>query len=776
VSERAGGRGLLAGLTRLAVQSPRRVLAATVLFLLAAGIFGVPVIKSLPAGGFKDPGSDSSRAAAVLANEFDIPEMQLIVTVQAEQGATSAAARTVGSELAATLSKLPYVAKVISAWTAPAPAAQSLVSIDGKTGLIVAGIRGGESEAQQHAKELTGLLNDRDGITVRAGGPVMNYLQANEQSEKDLLRMETIALPVTFIVLVWVFGGLWCAALPLAVAGTAVLGSLAALRLITLVTDVSVFALNLTIALGLALAVDYTLLIVSRFREEVASGTARDEALQRTMSTAGRTVFFSAMTVALALSALVLFPMYFLKSFAYAGVAVVALAAAASVVVTPAAIILLGDRLDSLDVRRWFSGPRGGGQRLSASASQTFWYRSVKWVMRRAVPVSTAVVALLLLLGAPFLNVTWGFSDDRVLPESASARQVGDELRAGFANDLNTNIVVVLPDVNGVDPVELDRYAQDLSRVPDVSAVSSPGGAFRDGRRVGPAVAPTDLSSAAAFLTVCSTAPLYSAASAHQLEMLRRVAPPGGRVVHMTGSAPINHDSSAGVTSRLPLVLAVVGAITAVLLFLLTGSVVLPLKALLLNVLSLSASFGALVWIFQDGHLGAFGTTATGTLMASIPVLMFCVAFGLSMDYEVFLVSRIREFWLSSGRGRLGNDDAIALGLARTGRVVTAAALLMVVAFGALISAQVSFMRMLGVGLTIAVVVDATLVRMLLLPAVMHLLGPLAWWAPRSLVRLHDKIGIDESAGRPPVAGPGLRPAPAVGDAQDVGPLPETVA
>ena len=541
--------------------------------------------------------------------------------------------------------------EVTSAWTAPPSAAPALISKDGKTGLIVAGITGGESDAQKHAKTLTDqLVHDRDGVTVRAGGEAMIYVQINGQSEKDLLMMESIAIPLSFVVLVWVFGGLLAAALPLAVGGFAILGSMAVLRAVTLVTDVSIFALNLTVAMGLALAIDYTLLIISRFRDELADGADREQALVRTMATAGRTVLFSAMTVALSMVAMVLFPMYFLKSFAYAGIAVVGFAAVAAIVVAPAAIVLLGDRLDSLDVRRLARRMLGRPEPVRRPVEQTFWYRSTKFVMRRSIPIGLAIIALLLVLGAPFLGIKWGFPDDRVLPASASARQVGDELRDNFAVDSATNVRVVIPDTTGITPAELDRYAARLSQVADVSSVSAPGGTFVDGAPAGPPSAATGIKDGSAFLTVGSNAPLFSPASEAQLDRLHAVSTPAGQPVQLTGVAQINRDSSEAITSRLPLVLGVIAAITFVLLFLLTGSVVLPLKALLLNVLSLTAAFGALVWIFQDGHLGALGTTPTGTLVANLPVLLFCIAFGLSMDYEVFLVSRIREYWLKSGK------------------------------------------------------------------------------------------------------------------------------
>lgn len=731
----------------LAIAAPRRILVIAALVMAAAGIFGVPVAKSLSAGGFQDPTAESAKATQLLAEKFNRGDMQLVISVTGDR-ADSPAAQATGTEIARKLEASPYVTEVTSAWTVPPPASSALISEDGKTGLIVAGITGGESGAQKHAKELTDeLVHDRDGVTVRAGGEAMIYVQINGQSEKDLLMMESIAIPLSFLVLVWVFGGLMAAALPLAVGGFAILGSLAVLRLFTMVTDVSIFALNLTVAMGLALAIDYTLLIISRFRDELAEGMDRDQALIRTMVTAGRTVLFSAMTVALSMVAMVLFPMYFLKSFAYAGIAVVALAALAAIVVAPAAIVLLGDRLDAYDVRRFARRVLGRPEPVRKPIEETFWYRMTKRVMRRSIPVGVAIIALLLMLGAPFLGIKWGFPDDRVLPQSASARQVGDQMRDDFAVDSATNVTVVLPDVTKVAPNELEQYASRLSDVADVSSVSAPGGTYVDGRRVGPPSAATGMAEGSAYLTVGSDAPLFSDASEAQLDALHAVPAPAD--VQLAGVAQINRDSSQAITSRLPLVLGVIAAITFVLLFLLTGSVVLPLKALVLNVLSLSAAFGALVWIFQDGHLGALGTTPTGTLVANLPVLLFCIAFGLSMDYEVFLVSRIREYWLQSDRTRAANDESVALGLARTGRVVTAAALLMSISFAALIAAQVAFMRMFGLGLTLAVLVDATLVRMLLVPAFMHVMGRWNWWAPAPLARLHERIGISESGEKP---------------------------
>ncbi|OMC54096.1 hypothetical protein A5745_20510 [Mycobacterium sp. IS-2888] len=748
---------MLQATARLAIAAPRRILAIAVLVFVAAAIFGVPVAKSLAPGGFQDPDSESARAIAVLTDKFGQSGQQMLILLTAPAGAGSEQARKVGTELVDELQRSPLVYNVSSPWTeTPAGAGADLVSQDGKSGLIVINLKGGETNAQQNAQTLSDeFVHDRDGVSVRAGGSAMQYAQINKQNQDDLVVMEAIAIPLSFLVLIWVFGGLLAAALPMTLGALAVVGSMSVLRLIALGTQVSVFALNLSTALGLALAIDYTLLIVSRYRDELAEGGDRDQALIRTMATSGRTVLFSAVTVALSMSATALFPMYFLKSFAYAGVATVGFVATASIVITPAAIVLLGPRLDSLNartlVRRALPKKMRRPDPVHRPVEQLFWYRSSKFVMRRWLPLGLGVGALLLVLGLPFISVKWGFPDDRVLPRSASAHQVGDELRTNFAHDFSTSVPVVIPDAAGVGPADLDRYAADLSRVSEVSEVSAPGGTFVNGNRVGPPAAATGMGDGSAFLTVSSAAPLFSAASDAQLKNLRAVPGPAGRPVELAGVAQVNRDSVDAVTDRLPLVLGLMAAVTFVLLFLLTGSVVMPVKALMCNVLSLTAAFGALVWIFQDGHLGALGTTPSGTLVANMPVLLFCIAFGLSMDYEVFLISRIREYWLQyrpakpiAKQAHAANDEAVAHGVARTGRVITAAALVMSMSFAALIAAHVSFMRMFGLGLTLAVFADATLVRMVLVPAFMHVMGRWNWWAPKPLARLHERFGISE--------------------------------
>jgi len=720
------------------------VLAVAALVAVAAGVFGVPVAKSLCACGFDDPSSESAKAKELLTDRFNVGDVRMMVTVSSPDGADSGAARAVGTELADDLMRSPHVVSVTSLWTAPAPERPALVSRDGKSGLIVAGISGDESKLQEYTKDLSDrLVHDRDGVTVRAGGDAMVNVEITEQSRRDLLLMESLAIPISFVVLVWVFGGVLAAAVPLAVGGLAILGSLAVLRGVSSFTDVSIFALNLSAAMGLALAIDYTLLIISRYRDGLADGVSRDAALAQTMATAGRTVVFSAAIVALSMAVMVVFPMAFLKSFAYAGVATVAFAALAALFVTPAALVLLGDRLHAMDIRRLVDRILNRQEPVARTVEQHALYRWTKTVMRHAIPAGLAVVALLLLLGAPFLGVKWGFPDDRVLPTTASAHQVGDEMRTQFPDDSATAVTIVVPDATGPTQAEFDRYATDLARVADVVGVS-----------------PVRIADGSAYLTVRSTAPLFSDASDAQLDGLHAVDGPGGREVLFAGTAQVNRDSVDAITSRLPVVLGLIVVIMFAVLFLLTGSVVIPLKALVLNVLSLSAAFGAMVWIFQDGHLGGLGTTATGILVANIPVLLFCIAFGLSMDYEVFLVSRIREFWLQTARTRADNDESVALGIARTGRVVTAAAVVMSISFAALIAAQVSFMRMFGLGLTLAILVDATLVRMVLLPAFMHVMGEWNWWAPKWMTKLHDRFGIEDGlvAKQPTASASTIRP------------------
>lgn len=751
-------------LTRIArgvIGAPKRVLLGGFALLLLCGVFGSQVSAHLAAGGFADPASQSSRAVDLLDKAFGRGGLPVVIELSTSgQGPilTDEQARAKSREIVSQLGEYHFVQHpILSLWDTPGAAA-SLQSGTGRSGLIVTTVAGGDKDAAKNAQQLHDRFSsDAGAVTVKVGGQAMVYSQVNKQTSRDLEISEVIAIPISFLALIWVFGGVIAALIPLVTGAFAIVGTAAILRGFTVFTDVSVFALNLTTVMGLALAIDYSLLIISRYREEVAAGKNRNDALVTSISTAGRTVLFSSVTVGLSMAAMAVFPMYFLRSFAYAGLGVVALAAVAAVVITPAVLALLGDRIDNLDirrpVRRLFRRPKP----VVKSAEQTMFYRTATFVLRHAIPVGIAVLALLLVLGAPFVGIRFGYPDDRVLPASASAHQVGDDLRNDYGQNASAPVTVVLPHAS-TDAAAVQAYQRRLSEVAGVTSVTGPDVTVATGRDVAPGdpTASRNASGGAEagsgrseILTVATSLDPFSTAGRDQLEALHHVHAPPGTDPLFSGLAQQNVDNVTSIIDRLPLVLGLIAVATFILLFLLTGSIVLPLKALVLNVFSLTATFGALVWIFQDGHLGGLGVEATGYLIANMPVLMFCVAFGLSMDYEVFLVSRIREAWLAGPRTRAGNDHAVAYGLARTGRVVTAAALLMAIVFAGLIASQVSFMRMFGLGLTIAVLMDATLIRMLLVPAFMRVAGRANWWAPASLRRLHDRIGLSEGPAGP---------------------------
>ncbi|GAA1953828.1 MMPL family transporter [Amycolatopsis minnesotensis] len=744
---------MLTRLADLGIRVPKRILGFAAFVLIAGAVFGVPVADHLSAGGFADPGASSTAANDLLAGRFHAGDPNLVLQVSAPGGADDAAARAEGERLVGALRGEPDARQAESYWTAPAPVAPGLRADDARSGLVVATVTGDDDQAPKRAAAIVDrlLADPVPGATVTAGGQAIAYHQVSDRVTADLTTAELVAVPLTGLVLIWVFGSVVAALVPLAVGLFSIAGTLALLRGLTAVTPVSVYAMNLTTALGLALAIDYSLFIVSRYREEARSGLAPADAVRVAMRTAGRTVLFSALTVGLSLAALAVFPVYFLRSFAYAGIGVVALAALASLVVVPALLTVLGPRLDALDIRvpirRWLRRPPP----RPVPAERSFWYRVASAVMRRAVPAGLAVTALLLVLGSPFLGVRFGYPDDRVLPPVSSSHQVGDALRTGFASNAAATITVVLPEVSG-EPGALDRYATALSRIGGVTGVSSATGTYAAGGQVAPPSGAPMVSGASAYLAVRTGLDPMSDEGKKVLEAVKAAPSPGEAL--FTGLAAENEDSVAALGDRLPLAIALIAATTFVVLFLLTGSILLPLKALVLNTLSLSATFGAMVWIFQDGHLSSLhGSTVTGYLVATMPLLMFCLSFGISMDYEVFLLARIREHWLESGRTPADNERAVSLGLGHTGRIVTAAAVLMAIVFAALATGSVSFMQMFGTGLTLAVLMDATLVRGVLVPAFMRLAGRANWWAPGPLARWHARYGWTES-GRIGESGP----------------------
>ncbi|MGW4530738.1 MMPL family transporter [Nocardia sp. NPDC004340] len=730
---------------RFAMARPRAVLVAALLLMLVCGGFGATVKSHMVGGGYLTGSLESVQANDFITKSFPGGNPNLIVMVSGDGGVNSPEVRAEAQRITDTLSHDSTVTGVQSYWANSATRpdlATALKSKDGQRGLIMATVTGTDTEVQNRAAVLSTELNgDRDGVQVRVGGMAGSFADINHQVEKDLLLAESIAVPVSALLLVLVFGSVIAALLPVGVGLFAIAATLGILRAMTTFMDVSIFALNMTSALGLALAIDYSLFIVSRYREELANGRDPRAAILRSVQTAGRTVVFSGLTVALALAALAVFPQPFFKSFAYAGVAVVVAAVGASVLLLPAALMLLGDRVNAWDLRKPVRRLLGRGEPAPKQPEETFWYKLVTGVMRRALPVAVVTAAVLLALGSPFLKAHFGTPDDRVIGTFASSRQVGDALRHDFTADMASSAVVALPGFHG-DTKEIGAYAARLSQVPGVPAVLSSDGVYVNGAKMAPGV-PQMAGPDGAYLSVGNRTAPYSAEGKQQLAELRAVPAPGD--VLFGGAAALNEDTMDSVITRLPLAGAIIAIITLILLFLFTGSVVLPVKALLLNLLSLTATFGAMIWVFEQGHgASLLGFTSTGSIDLFMPILMICLAFGMSMDYEVFLLSRIREEWLASDRSPEANTRSVALGVARTGRIFTAAAGLMAVVLLAVATSGVSPMKLFGIGLALAVVSDATVIRGLLAPALMRLMSTGNWWAPKPLAALHKRIGLEE--------------------------------
>jgi RND superfamily putative drug exporter len=733
---------MLKRLGRFAVRRRRAVLIGTVIGVILAGAFGGSVTKHLSNGGFTDPSSDSQRADDILAKTFHGGSPNLVLLVTARQRTVDDPSVTqAGTALTQQLGKEPGIQAAFSYWTLGEPA--PLRSKDSTEALVLARIRGNPDEVRDRVKELSPKYTRTDPtITVSVGGQAEVFRQVGTQVEKDLRKAETITFPLVLILLVLVFGSVVAAGLPLATGGIAVVGTLLVLQIIAALTDVSIFSLNLTTALGIGLGIDYSLFMVSRYREETRHGLSSDDAVVRAVQTAGRTVLFSALTVAISMAALLIFPLFFLRSFAYAGIAVVALALFGALVFLPALLAALGPRVDRLTL--WRHRPKEVGEGM--------WHRIAMFVMRRPVPIAAGVVALLLVLGAPFLGVHFGLPDDRVLPATASSRQVQQQIRTNFSSEEASALSVVAPDAGApgqARDAQVTEYATTLSRLPGVARVDAVTGSYAQGRQVAPPSPASQRFQGASgtWLSVVPSVEPISAAGERLVHDVRSTPAPFDTLVGGPSAQLV--DSKASIFGRLPLALGLIALVTFVVLFLMTGSVVVPLKAIVLNVLSLSATFGAMVFIFQEGHLAnLLHFTSTGTLDSAMPVLMFCIAFGLSMDYEVFLLSRIKEEHDATG----DNMKSVAIGLERSGRIVTAAAAILSVVFIAFATSEITFIKMFGVGMALAVIVDATLVRGALVPAFMRLAGNANWWAPRPLRRLYQRFGISES--EPPRAAP----------------------
>ncbi|MEV7522103.1 MMPL family transporter [Streptomyces sp. NPDC091371] len=710
--------------TRFVTARPRLTLLLVLVVTALAVFAGGGVADRMGSGGFEDPGAQSTLAARALEREFPDSQPNLLLLVDAAPGAAGVDDPAVAAEaerLTAQLAAERGVVGVGSYWRTGLPA---LRSEDGRQALITARVLGDEKTATEVLERIAPRYRGEHGpARVSLGGPAAVQREVNRTIQEDLLRAELIALPVTLVLLVLVFGSAIAALLPLGVGIVAIVGTNAVLRGLTEFTDVSVFAQNLTTALGLGLAIDYALFIVRRFREELAAGRDPAAAVGATLRTAGRTVLFSALTVAVALSAMLFFPMYFLRSFAYAGVAVVLIAAAAALILLPAALILLGDRVNSLDLRRIWQRRRPAEAGGSPGEPGRGWGRAAALVMRRAPLFAVATTAGLLLLGLPFLGVKFGTVDDRQLPKTAESHVVQQQIRDGFPGSPDGGLTVLTE--GGATPADLSAYRDRLARLPGVVRVDGPVGQGGGG--------------AYTYLSVVSEGEAVGQQAQDLVGEVRKVA--AGFPASVTGQAAVLVDSQKAITDELPTALALVVLATLLLVFLLTGSLLIPLQAVLLNALSLTAMFGAVVWVFQEGHLsGLLSFTSTGDIETSLPVLMFCIAFGLSMDYGVFLISRIKEEYDRTG----DHEGAVRTGLARTGGLITAAALILAVVMVAIGTSRVTNTKMLGLGIALAVLMDAMVVRSLLVPAVMKLTGKATWWAPGPLRRLHDRFGLSE--------------------------------
>ncbi|MFJ8587792.1 MMPL family transporter [Streptomyces sp. NPDC093595] len=736
------------GWTRFATARPRLSLLVALVITALAVFAGSGVGDRLGSGGFEDPAAGSTYATEALEREFPASQPNLLLLVDAgragvDDPAVAAEARRLAERLAAE----PGIVGVGSYWQTRSPA---LRADDGREALIAARIQGDEKTAAETLERIAPAYRGAHGpVRVSVGGPVAVLHEMQTVIQEDLLRAELIALPVTLVLLVMVFGSAVAALLPLGIGIVAILGTNAVLRGLTEFTDVSVFALNLTTALGLGLAIDYALFVVRRFREELAGGAGTGGALATTLRTAGRTVLFSALTVAVSLAAMLVFPQYFLRSFAYAGIAVVLLAAAAALILLPAALLLLGHRVNALDLRRGLARVRVPGRRGAAvkgtpapagpgSAEGAGWGRAAALVMRRAPVFAVATTAGLVLLGLPFLGVKFGTADDRQLPSGAESHVVQQHIRDGFPGNPSGGLDVLAQ--GRATPAQYAAYRDRMAGLPGVARVDGPV-----------------VSGAYAYFAVVPEGEAVDEDTQRLVGELRAQKAPFDTEV--TGAAAVLVDSKDAIADRLPWAVGIIVVATLLLVFLLTGSVLIPLQAVVLNALSLTAMFGAVVWVFQDGHLSGFlGFTATGSIETTLPVLMFCVAFGLSMDYGVFLLSRIKEEYDHSG----DHDHAVRFGLRRTGGLITAAAVILAVVMVAIGTSRVTNTKMLGLGVALAVLMDAMVVRSLLVPAVMKLTGRATWWAPAPLRAFHARFGISE----------GGIPAPARQPAGDAPPAP----
>jgi RND superfamily putative drug exporter len=685
------------------VAKSKLIFAIYLIVVILAGGIGSAVFGKLDSGGYSDPKSDSAKAFTFLTDVFKVKDPAVVLVVETKDGITNPSAIASATKLENQIKTESGVDSTLSYWSAGG--APSLKSTDGKSAfLFIFSDDVDWDNVQSLGKEIQTKYDGKfEDLTVYASGTGVFAHAINSKISKDLKLSESISIPLTFILLVFVFGGLVASAMPLLVGVSAILGSFLVIYLLTFVTGVSIFALNLITGLGLGLGIDYALLIVNRFREELHAGRSVDESIKRTVNTAGKTVFYSGLTIVITLAALVLFPQMFLKSFGYAGVTVVIMAVLGALVALPALLAILGKRIDKLVVRKSSITPKEDGR----------WAQTARFVMRKPVAVVMLSLIILTVLAAPIKNIVFSQVDSRVLPASNPAANASRIISERFPGQEGNPIEIIVP--NGATMgTQINQYTTEIAQVPGIVRIGDSQVSGSDVR----------------VTAIHSMGPRTPAAEV-LIKEIRKIRAPEGTLIG--GVAADYADTQIGIAKTMPWALLWIAIGVLILLFVFTGSIILPIKAIILNILSLGATLGLITWIFVDGHLrwlvGDF--TVTGSVDTGSIILVAVVAFGLSMDYELFLLSRIKE---EHDAGR-SNIESVAIGLQRSARIITAAAGLLAIVFASFMLSGVTSIKMLGFGVAFAILLDASLVRALLVPALMRLFGERNWWAPKAMKR-----------------------------------------
>lgn len=693
---------MFAKLGNLIVARSKSMLTIYLVAIVLAGGLGAQVFAKFDSGGYSDPNSDSAKAWEYLENTFQVKDPTVVLIVKSKEGVNDPTVRERALRLEAEVRNESTAESVISYWSTGAP---SLRSSDGKSAFIFVYLKSTDFSKIDSAGGYYQSKYDRDfeGLDIDASGTAVFANAINGKIQDDLKIAEAISIPITFVLLLFIFGAMVASAMPLLVGVTAILGTFFVLFLLTFFTDVSIFALNLTTGLGLGLGIDYALLMVNRFREELSRGAEKSEAVRTTIKTAGKTVFYSGLTVILTLASMTFFPQNFFKSMGYSGVAVVALAVAGALIPLPAIMMILGSKINKGLIRKSSLVLKDDGG----------WAKIARFVMRKPITVVIATTMGLAILIAPIANIKFSLVDSRVLPADNPAAASAAFIASNFPGQESNPIEIVFP--TAADELDqIETFRQELSSVDGIVRVDEL----------------VTVGEAARLVAIHSMPPRTPEAEA----MIREIRDLLNGVDALVGGVAADYADTQGATSRtLPWAMLWILTTVLILLFLFTGSILLPIKAVLLNFASLAATLGVLTYIFINGHLtflvGDF--TVTGTLDTSTVILIAIVAFGLSMDYEVFLLSRIKEEY-DSGKS---NEDAVAFGLQRSARIITAAALLLATVFGIFIISGVTSIKMMGFGVAFAILLDATVIRGLLVPALMRLFGEWNWWAPKSLKR-----------------------------------------